>query len=129
MESRIQTIPWRYIQTNASAEMNENARIVPVDAGGIEEARLPGVARESGTGFLSKRESRIPERYSDGEVPGITVFERQIQVTFRHQIYFTHGAFMSSNLLLRTTLVDGDKRRRRRVLVVMDQSLANAQPR
>jgi 3-dehydroquinate synthase len=59
----------------------------------------------------------------------LPAIERHIQVTFRHQIFFTHGVFCTSNKLLRTVLSDGNRRCRKKVLFVMDSNLAQAQPR
>ena len=53
--------------------------------------------------------------------------ERQIHVTFRHQIYFTLGAFSDSNPLLTSVLIGRDKREKRRLLIVVDDMLAAAQ--
>src|ERR1051326_4785955 len=53
--------------------------------------------------------------------------ERTIQVGFRHRVLFTRGVFDASNRLLRDVLVDGDRRDQHRALVVLDESLAQAQ--
>ncbi len=54
--------------------------------------------------------------------------ERNIQVTYRHQVFFTDHAFRPENTLLRDVLVDGRPARRTKALVVVDESLAKAQP-
>ena len=59
----------------------------------------------------------------------MSVVERHIQVHFRHQVYFTHHVFSPDNPLLKTVLVDGESRFPQRALVVVDESLAMAQPR
>jgi 3-dehydroquinate synthase len=57
------------------------------------------------------------------------VIERQIQVRYRHQVHFTHHAFDPRNPLLRSVLVNEEVGRRHRALVVVDESLARAEPR
>jgi 3-dehydroquinate synthase len=59
------------------------------------------------------------------EMPSI---ERTIQVSFRHQVHFTEGAFDPENSLLRDVMVDGSQKRRHKVLIILDEALANAQP-
>lgn len=54
--------------------------------------------------------------------------ERNIQVNYRQQVHFVDGAFNPQNTLLRDVLVDGSQKRRHRVLVVVDEALAQAQP-
>ena len=46
------------------------------------------------------------------------VIERQIQVSFRHQVHFTHGIFNASNRLLRDVMSSRSGERRQRALVV-----------
>jgi 3-dehydroquinate synthase len=59
------------------------------------------------------------------EMPHI---ECTIQVSFRHQVHFTEGAFDPENSLLRDVMVDGSQHRRHKVLVLLDEALAVAQP-
>jgi 3-dehydroquinate synthase len=59
------------------------------------------------------------------EMPHI---ERTIQVSFRHQVHFTEGAFDPENSLLRDVMVDGSQHRRHKVLALLDEALAVAQP-
>src|SRR5437764_6532964 len=54
--------------------------------------------------------------------------ERTIQVSYRHQVHFTEGAFDPENSLLRDVMVDGSQKRRHKVLIVLDEALAVAQP-
>ena len=54
--------------------------------------------------------------------------ERTIQVSFRHQVHFTEGVFDPENSLLRDVLVDGSQKRRHKILVILDEALAQAQP-
>ncbi|MBL9139802.1 MAG: 3-dehydroquinate synthase [Verrucomicrobiales bacterium] len=54
--------------------------------------------------------------------------ERDVRVTFRHQVHFTDGVFGADNRLLRDVLVRADGARRARALVVVDDGLAQAQP-
>jgi 3-dehydroquinate synthase len=58
----------------------------------------------------------------------MSVIERQIQVQYRHQVHFTHGAFNPANPLLRNVLGNGETGKCPRALVVLDESLAVAQP-
>jgi 3-dehydroquinate synthase len=59
------------------------------------------------------------------EMPHI---ERTIQVSYRHQVHFTEGVFDPENSLLRDVMIDGFQKRRHKVLVILDEALANAQP-
>jgi 3-dehydroquinate synthase len=54
--------------------------------------------------------------------------ERTITVQFRHQVHFTDGVFEPENTLLRDVMIDRAQNRRHRVLVVLDEALAKAQP-
>ena len=54
--------------------------------------------------------------------------ERTIQVSYRHQVHFTDGVFSGSNCLLRQILTEGANRATHRVLVIVDEALAQAQP-
>lgn len=53
--------------------------------------------------------------------------ERAITVSYRHQVHFTDGVFEPENDLLREVLRD-PARPRQRVLLVIDEALAEAQP-
>jgi 3-dehydroquinate synthase len=59
---------------------------------------------------------------------GMSHIERTISVQYRHQVHFTDGAFEPENTLLRNVMVDGSQERRHKVLVVLDEALATAQP-
>jgi 3-dehydroquinate synthase len=59
------------------------------------------------------------------EMPHI---ERTIQVSYRHQVHFTEGVFDPENSLLRDVMIDASQKRRHKVLVIMDEALATAQP-
>lgn len=54
--------------------------------------------------------------------------ERTIQVSYRHQVHFTEGVFDSSNPLLREVLAKSSNRSSHKVLVIVDEALAEAQP-
>ncbi|HEY6228643.1 MAG TPA: 3-dehydroquinate synthase [Verrucomicrobiae bacterium] len=54
--------------------------------------------------------------------------ERTIHVNYRHQVHFTEGAFDPENSLLRDVMIDGSQHRRHKVLVILDEALATAQP-
>jgi 3-dehydroquinate synthase len=56
------------------------------------------------------------------------MIERTIQVSFRHQVHFTEGVFDPENSILRDVMVDGSQKRRHKVLVILDEALATAQP-
>ena len=58
----------------------------------------------------------------------MNTIERQINVTYRHQVRFTDDVFSPDNLTLRDTLAAKDDARTHRVLVVMDEALCRAQP-
>ncbi len=58
-----------------------------------------------------------------------TLIQRTVQVSFRHQIFFTRGLFQRRNPLLRDIMADGNPSARRKVLVVVDEALSLAQPR
>lgn len=49
-------------------------------------------------------------------------------VSYEHQVHFTHGAFRADNELLATVLASKPSNRLPRVLVVLDENLAAAQP-
>ena len=59
----------------------------------------------------------------------MSVIERQIEVTYRHQILFTKGLFASGNDMFCETIVDGQPDRAHKVLIVMDEALCRAQPK
>ena len=54
--------------------------------------------------------------------------DRQIDVSYRHQVRFTHDVFSTTTLTLRDILSDQADSRIHRVLVVMDEALCRAQP-
>ncbi len=58
-------------------------------------------------------------------VPSI---QRTIQVSYHHQVHFTEGVFDRKNRLLRDLLAADGKRERHKVIVVVDEALAQAQP-
>lgn len=59
---------------------------------------------------------------------GMTKIERTIQVSFRHQVFFTRNVFLPTNPLLRDVLINEEARDFHKALVVVDDSLALAQP-
>lgn len=59
----------------------------------------------------------------------MTVIERTIQVSYRHQIFFTQDVFQRRNPLLRDVLLDGDPQTARKVLVILDETLVQSQPK
>ncbi|MBI3877308.1 MAG: 3-dehydroquinate synthase, partial [Verrucomicrobia bacterium] len=58
----------------------------------------------------------------------VTSIERTIQVSWRHRVFFTEGVFKPANPLLRDVLVNDEEKEPRKALVVLDESLAIAQP-
>ncbi len=54
--------------------------------------------------------------------------EKTIQVSYRHQVYFTEAVFALENPLLRDVLSNDRPGLLRKALVVLDEALANAQP-
>jgi 3-dehydroquinate synthase len=56
------------------------------------------------------------------------VIERTIQVNFRHRILFSPNIFRTTNPTLNDVLTDGQRSPVRKVLLVVDESLAQAQP-
>ena len=54
--------------------------------------------------------------------------ETTIQVSWRHRVLFTDHVFDPKNLLLCDTLAQGDRRDTTKVLLVLDKTLAEAQP-
>ena len=66
-----------------------------------------------------------PIRHNKHPVPSI---ERTIQVSYRHQVHFTEGVFLPENCLLRDVMIEGAQRERHKVLVIIDEALAQSQP-
>src|SRR5687767_11016001 len=62
------------------------------------------------------------------EIRRMSVIERTIQVSYRHQVFFTQGVFNPANQILRDVLVNSRAGRQRKALVVVDETLAAAQP-
>ena len=58
----------------------------------------------------------------------MAVIEHLIEVRWRHRVHFTDPVFAPKNSLLRDVLVEDNKGRRARVMVVIDDSLARARP-
>lgn len=54
--------------------------------------------------------------------------ERNITVSYRHRVYFTRGVFSSSNQLLQQVLTLETSNAPAKVLLVIDETLAQAQP-
>jgi 3-dehydroquinate synthase len=58
----------------------------------------------------------------------MNMFEREIRVSFKHRVHFTHSIFDAGNPLLETVLSCGATQRPRRILLVMDECLADSRP-
>ena len=56
------------------------------------------------------------------------VIERTIQVSFRHRVCFTQNVFDPANRMLKELLAEGEDWAQHKALVVLDESLAQAQP-
>ncbi len=54
--------------------------------------------------------------------------ERTIQVTWRHQVFFTHHVFDAANPVLKDVLTKDGGRSRHKALIILDEALAKAQP-
>jgi 3-dehydroquinate synthase len=57
----------------------------------------------------------------------MSTIERTITVSFRHRVLFTRAVFDPANPVLKEVLINGEEREHK-VLVVLDESLAAAQP-
>lgn len=58
----------------------------------------------------------------------MSVIERSIQVGYQLRVYFTQAAFDPANLVLKAVLSGAESNRPHKALVVLDESLAQAQP-
>ncbi len=54
--------------------------------------------------------------------------ERTIQVSWRHQVFFTHHVFDAANPVLLDVLTKDGGRSRHKALIILDEALAQAQP-
>ncbi len=57
-----------------------------------------------------------------------TRIERTVTVSWQHQVLFTQNVFDTENAALRNVLIAGEEREPRKVLIVLDEALAEAQP-
>jgi len=58
----------------------------------------------------------------------MAVIERTIQVSYRHRVFFTRRVFDCANPVLREALANGEEKEQHKAFVVLDESLARAQP-
>ncbi len=58
----------------------------------------------------------------------MNVIERTIHVSFQQRVFFTRGVFQERNPLLKNVLRGGKASRQAKALLVLDESLARAQP-
>lgn len=58
----------------------------------------------------------------------VSIIQRSIQVSYDLRVYFTRSAFDSANLVLKEILTREPADAARKVLIVLDESLAQAQP-
>jgi 3-dehydroquinate synthase len=58
----------------------------------------------------------------------MSVIQRSIQVGWQLRVFFTEDAFAPANPILKTALADAAAKASRKALVVLDESLAQAQP-
>jgi len=54
--------------------------------------------------------------------------ERTVAVSWRHQVFFTQNVFDAENATLRDVISDNEEREPRKTLIILDESLAKAQP-
>ena len=57
----------------------------------------------------------------------MSLIERNIQVSYRHQVHFTQDVFARENPVLRDVLNVEGPRERHKVLIVVDETLSRAQ--
>jgi 3-dehydroquinate synthase len=81
----------------------------------------------------SRRSDKAPlwdsRNISTPGTSAISEIVRDIRVTFRHQVFFTHNAFSPANPLLRRLLGGSKARQPQKVLVVLDNGLARVKTR
>src|SRR5437667_6745799 len=58
----------------------------------------------------------------------MAVIERTIQASYRHRVFFTRRVFDCANPVLRDALSNGEEKEQHKAFVVLDESLARAQP-
>ena len=58
----------------------------------------------------------------------MSVIERTIQVSYHHQVHFTHGVFRLDNPTLRDVLANEKPERIRKAIVIIDEALSLSQP-
>jgi 3-dehydroquinate synthase len=58
----------------------------------------------------------------------MAVIERTIQVSYRHRVFFTRRVFDRANPVLRDALENDEEKDQHKAFVVLDESLARAQP-
>src|SRR5213082_71266 len=56
------------------------------------------------------------------------LIERAIQVSYRHRVYFTRRVFDPANPVLKEVLANAENKEQHKAFVVLDESLARAQP-
>lgn len=81
------------------------------------------IPREKRGIFVSNKNSKSSARKSKLEF--VSVIERSIQVSWPLRVFFTEDVFVPENFIFRDALAD---RAPRKVLVVLDKALAQAQP-
>jgi 3-dehydroquinate synthase len=74
--------------------------------------------------------SALPRRKGQAKLPSLQMdlIERTIHATWRHRVFFSDHILDPTNQVLRDVLVYDDRRRTSKALVVVDESLAAAQP-
>src|SRR6266516_2544119 len=58
----------------------------------------------------------------------MSVIERTIQVSYHHRVLFARRVFECANPVLRDALASGEEKEQHKAFVVLDESLARAQP-
>ena len=73
-------------------------------------------------------ESPSSKSDSAASLPVLSSISAEIQIKFDHRIFFTENLFSAHNLLLRELLLAAPARQTPKALVVLDESLCQAQP-
>jgi len=91
----------------------------------MSEGAAPGKDTNAAAGHARKN-SIFPGR--SGMLGEMFSIERSIEVGFRLRVFFTRNVFGEANPLLADILLNGETDRDHRVLMVLDESLAQARP-
>jgi 3-dehydroquinate synthase len=84
--------------------------------------------QEAGTAWGGKVASTLHVTVGASIIPAMSCIEKIVQVSYRHRVFFTRGVFSPANTLLHQVLTAEKHDGRARALVVVDETLAEAQP-